>query len=217
MKIDVEAKNSSDDVIHIEATRSGPPWLRIGVVADTHVPDRVSRLHPGLLPALDAAGVDLILHAGDVCVPGVLAALGEIAPVWAARGNRDWAFYGRLPLRLRLDLAGMPVILSHGHGGWWPYLLDKWRYLWQGYEFTRYRNLLMHMAGTAKVIVFGHTHRCENRWHNGRLFFNPGSAGLYLPHSMPTYGILNVYSSDQMTGQIFDLEGSPQENRREVV
>lgn len=213
----MEAKNSSDDVIHVDAARSGPPLLRVGVVADTHVPDRVGGLHPGLLPALEAAGVDLILHAGDVCVPGVLAALGEIAPVWAARGNRDWAFSGRLPLLLRLDLAGMPVVVSHGHGGWRPYLLDKWRYLWRGYAFTRYRNLLMRMAGTARVIVFGHTHRRENRWHNGQLFFNPGSAGLYLPSSTPTYGTLNIYSSNQVTGQIFDLAGTPQENRREVV
>lgn len=201
----------------VEPLPAGLPLLRVGVVADTHVPDRVKRLHPGLLPALDAAGVNLILHAGDVCVPDVLTALGEIAPVMAVRGNRDWAFYGRLPLALHLTLAEAPVVLLHGHGGWWPYLVDKWKYFWKGYEFERYRRLLEPAAGEAKVVVFGHTHRRENRWCNGRLFFNPGSAGLNLPQQRPSYGILSVYSGGLVNDQIFDLEGTIREKRHEII
>ena len=40
------------------------------------------------------AGVDMILHAGDVGSPAVLDTLREIAPVVAVRGNNDkgeWA------------------------------------------------------------------------------------------------------------------------------
>ncbi|MFZ3078594.1 MAG: metallophosphoesterase family protein, partial [Bellilinea sp.] len=70
---------------------------RLGVVADTHIPDRVRSLHPDLLPGLSAAKVEAILHAGDICSPAVLAVLSQVAPVVAVRGNRDWAFAGTLP------------------------------------------------------------------------------------------------------------------------
>ncbi len=69
--------------------------IRVGVVADTHVPDRAIDIHPALIPQLKAAGVQRILHAGDVCAPSVLEQLGEIGPVTAVRGNRDWLFGNR--------------------------------------------------------------------------------------------------------------------------
>ena len=43
---------------------------RIGVVADTHVGEFLDALPDGVLEALE--GCDLILHAGDLSVPGVL-------------------------------------------------------------------------------------------------------------------------------------------------
>ena len=70
---------------------------RLGVVADTHIPDRVRSLHPDLLPGLKAANAEVILHAGDICSPVVLAELSQVAPVVAVRGNRDWA----LPVHCR--------------------------------------------------------------------------------------------------------------------
>ena len=68
--------------------------VTLGVVTDSHVPDRMRALPDALWPAL--AGVDAILHAGDVCVPRVLAALEQVAPVYAVAGNRD--IFLRLPL-----------------------------------------------------------------------------------------------------------------------
>src|SRR5262245_36898388 len=61
--------------------------LRVGLISDTH----------GLLrdEAVEALrGSDLIVHAGDVGDPAVLAALARLAPVRAVRGNNDrgpWA------------------------------------------------------------------------------------------------------------------------------
>ncbi len=54
--------------------------MKIGVVSDTH-----GLLRPEVLPAL--AGVDQILHLGDVGSPSILKSLGQIAPVHAVRGN----------------------------------------------------------------------------------------------------------------------------------
>ena len=56
--------------------------MKIGVVSDTH-----GLLRPEVLPAL--AGVDHILHLGDVGDPAILKSLAEIAPVHAVRGNID--------------------------------------------------------------------------------------------------------------------------------
>ena len=52
--------------------------MRIGILSDTHVPE-APRLFPEILEAL--AGVDLILHAGDLVVARVLDELERIAPV----------------------------------------------------------------------------------------------------------------------------------------
>ena len=56
--------------------------MKIGVIADTH-----GLLRPGVLEAF--AGVDHILHAGDVGDANILTALRSIAPLTAIRGNID--------------------------------------------------------------------------------------------------------------------------------
>ena len=56
--------------------------MRIGVVSDTH-----GLLRPEVAPAL--AGVERILHLGDVGKASILKDLGKIAPVTAIRGNID--------------------------------------------------------------------------------------------------------------------------------
>ena len=62
--------------------------MRVGVISDTH-----GLMRPAALAAL--AGSDLIVHAGDIGGPDILAALARIAPVTAVRGNNDWADWAR--------------------------------------------------------------------------------------------------------------------------
>ena len=67
--------------------------MKVGVISDTH----------GLLrPEAEArlAGVDHILHAGDVGAAGILPRLAAIAPLTVIRGNA-----GRAPCRRRLSRA----------------------------------------------------------------------------------------------------------------
>ena len=111
----------------------------IGVVADTHVPDRVSALHPGLIDGLHAARVDQIFHLGDVCVNRVLDELGQVAPVSAVRGNRDWLLSPPPPWTCTLTFHGVRVLLAHGQGGFFTYWFDKVLYVLVGYRFERYR------------------------------------------------------------------------------
>ena len=180
--------------------RSGE--ITVGVVADTHVPDKARGLHPDLLPALKQAGVMCILHCGDISVPRVLRAMEQVAPVTAVRGNRDWAFAGQLAWEERLEFAGVPVVLVHGHGTLREYLWDKWQFLTRGYDLRRYQKTWSHISG-AKVIVFGHTHRAENHWQDGRLWFNPGSAS---QGTRPTFGLLHFSAMGEVWGEIVALD-----------
>lgn len=189
-----------------EAANGGQPQgeggiLTVGVVSDTHIPDRVGGLHPGLIPALREARVGAILHGGDISVPRVLHALEEIAPVTAVRGNRDWAFAGQLPWEQRLEFSGVPVALVHGHGTWARYLWDKLQYITAGYDLNRYQKTWRRLTN-ARVIVFGHTHRAENHWKDGQLWFNPGSA---CSRSYPSFGLLH-FSAGQVVGEIVRLD-----------
>jgi len=181
--------------------------LIVGVVADTHIPDRARELHPALCPALQAAGVQMILHAGDICSPLVLAQLGQLAPVQAVRGNRDWFFQPPLPKILQLDWEGVTIALVHGHGSLWQYSWDKVQYLLKGYQFYRYHNIVAGEAGSAQVIVFGHTHTPENRTVEGRLLLNPGYACHGVRRSVqPSFGILRIHEG-AVQGEIHPLEG----------
>lgn len=77
--------------------------MRIGVISDTHVPVRARAL-PGAVFDI-FAGVDLILHAGDLITLDVLAELQTIAPVLAVHGNVDRPeVIERLTASLRLEV-----------------------------------------------------------------------------------------------------------------
>jgi putative phosphoesterase len=181
---------------------------RAGVVADTHVPDRVRALHPALLPGLKAAGVEIILHAGDICAPWVLDELAAVAPVRAVLGNRDILLRDKLPLVDLINLGGVPVALMHGHGGFWHYWRDKIKYIMEGYKFSRYHKLLLTTLPQARVVVFGHTHRAENHWMEDKLLFNPGTASGGTYQRFPaTYGLLTIYEGGSVKGEIIWLDG----------
>ncbi len=183
--------------------------VKVGVVADTHVPDRVNELHPGLLPALRDAQVTHILHAGDACVNRILEELATVAPVTVVRGNRDWMLRPLPPWNVRLELGGVKIALAHGQGSFTSYWLDKFLYVLQGYRFERYRRLVAGSWPAAQVIVFGHTHRAEQRMESGRLFFNPGSAsfGFHQGNLRPSFGVLHIGPQQAVSAEILPLEG----------
>ena len=120
--------------------------MRIGLIADTH-----GLLRPEAKSFL--AGVDAILHAGDVGRDDVLAGLRELAPVHAVRGNVDRTGAAReLPQRLDLEFAGIRIALTHVRPS-------------------------ESATPDADVVVFGHSHQPLIEETAGRLWINPGSAG----------------------------------------
>jgi len=88
--------------------------LTLGVVADTHVPDRARLLNPKVTDIFREAGVVAILHAGDICSPEILDQLGGIALVHAVQGNRDIWRLAHLPPQISLQFEGVNIGLTHG-------------------------------------------------------------------------------------------------------
>src|SRR5262244_1375660 len=79
----------------------------VGVISDTH-----GLLRPEV-PEL-FKGVSLILHAGDIGGPEVLAGLRTIAPVVAVRGNNDtdeWA--KRIPETRTVQAGAVSIHILH--------------------------------------------------------------------------------------------------------
>jgi hypothetical protein len=146
--------------------------VEIGLVSDTHLPDRLLALPKALFEAL--RGVDLVLHAGDVGDLRVLDELSAIAPVVAVHGNDDSEEAQReLPYQQLLVLAGHRLLLCHTHhperavelanrrdDAWLPKLAS--RAAWA------------RRAG-ADLLVYGHTHIAMAQPVDGVLLLNPGA------------------------------------------
>jgi putative phosphoesterase len=132
---------------------SFPFVVLIGLISDTH-----GLLRPAVHGAL--AGVDMILHAGDVGGDEILMELSTIAPVRAVYGNTDPPGAARLVARIDDVFDGVRVHVSHGH------------------ELGAPRTELLLAAYDADVLVYGHTHKALiHRATDGRLVVNPGAAG----------------------------------------
>src|SRR5437762_12375969 len=89
---------------------------RIGVVADTHCPEFTDRLPDRVFEVL--AGVDLILHAGDVNGQTTLEELARIAPVEAVQGDHDGGM-ATLPPHREVVVEGRRIVLVHGNRSRW--------------------------------------------------------------------------------------------------
>jgi len=154
--------------------------MRIGILADTH-----DKILPDLFSAL--AGVDEILHAGDICKVGALAEIETIAPVLAVHGNCDGRKLAeRLPAERRVERGGVRILLLHGH---------------QTGNASVDRIAKLVAARPADLVVFGHSHEACDVERGGIRYFNPGTAGgVRYP---PTVGILTI------ANESFTLEHAP--------
>ncbi|MAT41729.1 MAG: hypothetical protein CL609_05265 [Anaerolineaceae bacterium] len=181
--------------------------IRLGVISDTHVPDRVGELHPDVLRIFVENHVDQIVHAGDASSMQVIRSLESVAPVIHVSGNRDFLMRKENQLVLYLTINGVKFGVTHGHGGFLPYFLDKFPYMLEGYKFERYQKKLDKIVGDVNVVIFGHTHTSENRWVNGRLFFNSGSAyDRGKDRRGPSVGLITVDPQGQVKSSIISLE-----------
>jgi len=175
----------------------------IGIIADTHIPQRLRRLPAGVETAF--RGVDVILHAGDVNKVWVLDELARIAPTLAVVGNAD-LFGSGLPQRRVIEIGGRRIGLTHGHGNWPRYL---WRKIVDAIEYDGdfyMRAARAEFAGEpVDAVIFGHTHRPCRATLDGVLMFNPGPvAPRYYTTRGPQVGLLRV-DADGLRAEVIEL------------
>jgi putative phosphoesterase len=161
--------------------------MLIGVISDTH-----GRLDPSVEELF--AGVERIVHAGDVGDEAILARLGAIAPLTAVRGNCDDAPWGlALPCVASEVLEGVRVAVVHDR-----VMLDV-------YASPGLREA---MSGGVGVLIHGHTHCAEVNREQDTLCLNPGSASLphyELPRSVALLRIDDGECSVEIRGLGHDL------------
>ena len=126
--------------------------MKIGVISDTH-----GFLDPKILKLF--AGVNHILHAGDIGDAFIAFELGQIAPVTAVLGNTD----GGLSFR-ETEIARLAP---------WKFLVHH--IVHPQSPSDKIKSLIAREKPNA--VVFGHTHKRFCETINGVLFFNPGYSG----------------------------------------
>lgn len=149
---------------------TAPVPLRVALISDTHLPALIRDL-AALWPqaAQFLSGVDLILHAGDVTAPSVLAWLEQFAPVVVARGNNDDFEHPHMKPVQTLELESWRIGMAHDLAPESrPLPLIRDRVFGDGVE----------------IMIGGHTHLERIEQRDGLVLINAGSPTL--PHHKET-------------------------------
>lgn len=174
--------------------------MRIGLIADTHLPSLVrslDQLGPQVADAL--RGVDLILHAGDVTAPSVLDWCAQFSDVLIAEGNNDLFHDPRMAKRQFLDIEGWRLGMAHE-------LRPESRPISEIIDSS--------LDGEpVDILIGGDTHVERLEFRDNVLLINSGSP--ILPHHLSTrlgsIGILDI-SRKRVRAEIVTLghsEGAP--------
>ena len=139
--------------------------MKVLLLGDTHgwVDDSIAEL---------AAGMELVVHTGDIGSASVLAALkSRCGNVLAVAGNNDvpkkWSVdehhvLSGLPESLQIELPGGVLAIEHGHRIW---------------DSANYHSRLRNKYPDTRAIAYGHSHIRRIDTTNQPWVMNPGAAG----------------------------------------
>lgn len=150
--------------------------MKIGVLADTHIPRRAKEVPRFVMEKLQGAA--LIIHAGDLTDMKVIDQLAKVAPVEAVAGNNDSEDVREKLPRQRLIMAGgYSIGVVHGDGT-------------SGTAIQRARQAFGDEE--PDCIVFGHSHIPLIQYVDGVLMVNPGSPTDQRRQPMPSFAIITL-------------------------
>jgi len=141
--------------------------LRVGLIADTHMPGTIATLWPQVHDAF--RDTDMILHAGDLHVASVIDELETLAPTFVCCGNGDLDVqHAKLQDIWCGRIAGITVGLVHKFPT--PSRAAP----------AKLQKKIRQAFGESdpQVVIYGHTHLAEVYDVEGRVFINPGSPTL---------------------------------------
>lgn len=132
--------------------------MLIGLISDTHIPDRMKELPEKVFEAFK--DVEMILHAGDVTSQEVIEKLEEIAPVTAIQGNTDRIVGLDLPKTAVVEAEELKIGVIHGE------VYPR--------ADTQQLHYLAKQLGV-DILVSGHSHQPKVEKVEDVLLINPGS------------------------------------------
>lgn len=155
---------------------------KIGIISDTH-----DLLRPEVLENL--SGCERILHAGDCSSPEIIAELEKIAPVTVVCGNNDrtksrlWS--ETLPQSVDFFLYGLHIFMVHN------------------------KKDLPADLSPYDLVIYGHSHKYDDRTAGSPGLFNPGSCGPRRFHQEITMAIMEIFSPDNVKVEKQSAEEMP--------
>ena len=159
----------------------------IGIISDTHIP-QFKKLREAIWEHF--AGVELIIHVGDLSILSVIKDLETIAPVVAVQGNiEEDEVIHTLPIKREIVVGHCRIGIVHILG-----------------DSHNREKIARQEFPNARVVVFGHSHIPWNEERNGLLLFNPGSATDRRRQERCSIGLLHVDDETKMVwGEIIWL------------
>lgn len=142
---------------------------------------------------------DVILHAGDINRQKVLDNLSQIAPVYAVRGNADSAWDPELPETISREFFGIRICMIHN------------------------RKQLKADTSDRNIIIFGHSHKYEEKWEENTLWLNPGSCGPRRFGQPVTMAVIEIADDKIYRVRKYDfasgmtMNQKMQENMRDII
>jgi putative phosphoesterase len=187
-----------------------PDVIRVGVVADTHIPHAIERIPRAVLKVFQ--DVDMILHAGDLDEMCALDELKALAPVvFAVRGNVHLRFATwsspHLPKAIHLWIKGHHIVLNHGI----PYLVRATAYKLLALLGVGDADLNRALIGDqqrafpdADLVIFGHSHDAIIKRVGKTLFVNPGAPIRESPQALSSVALLTI-DSERIAAEIVPI------------
>jgi putative phosphoesterase len=149
---------------------------RIIVLSDTHIPLVVPKLPARIVKELKKA--DMCLHAGDYVDMKVIRDIQRYTDFHGVHGNMDdEKLRKKLPEKLLLKVESVKIGMTHGSGA--PVGI-------------RERVAAVFEKDEVDIVIFGHSHQAYMERHDGRLYFNPGSATDIFYTRVNTFGIIEI-------------------------
>jgi hypothetical protein len=136
------------------------------------VSDTHGLLRPEVLERLK--GCEVILHGGDIHTPSTLNNLKNTAAVRAVRGNCDKEWAKDLPQTLDMDYYGVKIFMIHNKS-----------------------QIIRNLDGV-DVVIYGHSHKYEEKYVGNQLWLNPGSCGPVRFTQPITFAILEIDENKQI-------------------
>lgn len=173
--------------------------IKIGIISDTHIPDRVKVLPKEIKDAFK--DVDLIIHAGDFTNLETLNELEKIAPVFAVEGNTDRSeIKDKLPEGLILEIFNFKIGISHSSTHFW---------LLSHLDFLNKLAEKLAKKENFDIFIFGHTHLSFLKELDGNnkkiLLMNSGSPTTPFLSNRNSIGLLKI-TKDSFNGEIIPIK-----------